>query len=131
MFKYLINGLLAGIGIKLLDNYRRLSFQLLKIEATKFYMYGVQMARLTAVSLMRMGLAVSLICVGILLMHAGLFVLLPWTAKDKAVLGILLGLVYVVIGGIALIVSVNEKRWMRKSGVVEMLDQVTDQSDKA
>ena len=33
MFKYLIKGILAGVAVKLLDNYRHLSVQLLKIEA--------------------------------------------------------------------------------------------------
>ena len=98
MFKYLIKGLLAGMAIKLLDNYRHLSIQLLKIEAAKCYLHGVQMARLSAIGLMRMGLVIALICVGVLLFHAGLFILLPWTVEAKAVLGMILGLAYVVIG---------------------------------
>jgi hypothetical protein len=33
MFNYLIKGPLAGMAIELVDNYRRLSIQLLRIEA--------------------------------------------------------------------------------------------------
>ena len=127
MLQYLIKGLLAGMAIKLLDNYRRLSIQLLKIEAAKCYLHGVQMARLSAIGLMGMGLVIALICFGVLLFHAGLFVLLPWTVEAKAALGVFLGLAYVVIGGVALRAAVDEGTWMEKSGAAEMLKEATDQ----
>ena len=130
MFKYLIKGLLAGIAVKLLDNYRRLSVQLLRIEAAKCYLRGVQLARLSALGLMRMGLALGLICVGLLLVHAGLFILLPWTVEAKAILGVCLGLAYVVIGGVTLHAAMDEKTWMKKSGVVAMLERATRQDNQ-
>jgi hypothetical protein len=127
MFRELIKGLLAGVAIKLLDNWRRLSIQLLKIEAAKCYLHGVQMARLSAIGLMWMGLVIGLICVGLLLFHAGLFILLPWTAETKAVLGMLLGLAYVLIGVVALHAAMDEKTWMEKSGAAKMLKEATGQ----
>jgi len=130
MFKYQLNGILSAIAIKLLDNYRHLSVQLLKIEVVKSYLQGVQMARLSALGLMRMGLLISLICVGVLLLHAGIFILLPWTLEAKAVSGILLGVVYVVAGGLALRSTMDEKAWMEKSGAAEMLKEVTMHSRK-
>ena len=130
MFKYMIRGLLAGITVKLLDNWRRLSIQLLKIEAAKFYMHGVQMVRWSAISLMRMGLAIGLIGIGMLLFHAGLFILLPWTVESKAVLGLFLGLAYMAIGYVALRADTNEKTWMEKSRVAEMLEEATGESKK-
>jgi hypothetical protein len=130
MFKYMIKGILAGITVKLLDNWRRLSVQLLKIEAAKFYLHCVQMARWSAISLMRMGLAIGLIGVGTLLFHAGLFILLPWTVESKAVLGLFLGMAYVAIGYGALHASINEKTWIEKSRVAEMLKESTGQSKK-
>jgi len=130
MFKYLIKGLLAGMAIKLLDNCRRLSIQLLKIEAAKCYVHGVQMARLSAIGLMQMGLVIALICFGVLLFHAGLFILLPWTVEAKAVLGMFLGLAYVVTGGVALRAAMDERTWMEKSGAAEMLKGATGQSKK-
>ena len=53
MFKYLIKGFLSSIAAKLLDNYKRLSIQLLKIEAAKSYLHGVQLARMSAIGLSR------------------------------------------------------------------------------
>ena len=95
------------------------------------FLRGVQIARLSAIGLMRMGLVIGLICVGALLFHAGLFILLPWSVKAKALLGILLGLAYVVIGAVALHAAMDEKTWMKKSGVAKMLEDATGQSKKA
>ena len=130
MFNYLIKGLLAGIAVKLLDNYRRLSVQRLKIEAAKCYLHGVRLARLSAVGLMRMGLVIGLICLGVLLVHVGLFILLPWTLETKAILCVGLGLAYVLIGTLALGAAMNEKTWMQNSGAAEMLEEVTGPSAK-
>jgi hypothetical protein len=130
MFKYLVKGLLAGITIKLLDNWRRLSVHLFKIEAAKLYLHGVKMARLSAIGLMRMGLTIGLICVGVVLFHAGLFILLPWTVETKAIIGMFLGAAYVAIGYVALRAAMDEKTWMEKSGVTEMLEEAAGRSQK-
>jgi len=130
MFKHLIKGFLAGITIKLLDNFRRLSIKVLEIEAAKFYVQGVQMARLSAIGLMRMGLKIGLIVVGVLLFHAGLFILLPWSVESKAVLGMFLGFAYVAIGSVRLHAAMDEKTWIEKSGITEMLEEATDKSKK-
>ena len=130
MFKNLIKGVLSAIAIKLLDNYRHLAIQLLKIEAAKSYVHGVRMARLSAIGLMWMGLVIGLICVGVVLFHVGLFILLPWTVKAKAVLGMFLGVAYVAIGAVALHVAMDERTWMEKSGAAEMLEEASGQPRK-
>jgi len=125
MFKYLMKGLLAAIGIKLLDNYRRLSVQLLKIEAARCYLHGVQMARMSALGLMWIGFLIALIGVGALLFHAGLFLLLPGSLEVKAAIAMGLGLVYVGLGYAALRAALDEKTWMEKSGAAKMLQDAT------
>ena len=130
MYKKLIKGLLAGNAIKLLDNYRRLSIQLLKIEAAKCYLHGVRMARLSAIGFLWIGLVIALICVGLLLLHAGLFILLPWTVGAKAVLGMFLGVTYVVVGGLALRAAMDERMWIEKSGAAKMIEEASGQLEK-
>jgi hypothetical protein len=130
MFKDLIKGVLAGIAVKLLDHYRQLSIQLLRIEAAKACLHGVRVARLLAIGLMLMGLMIALICLGAVLFHAGLFILLPWSVNAKAVLGIFLGLAYVVIGGVALRAATSEKVWMEKSGAAHMIEEATRPTGK-
>jgi hypothetical protein len=128
MIKGLLKGILSGIAVKLLDNYRRLSLQLLKIEAAKSYLHAVRMARLSAIGLMSMGLVIGMMCVGVTLFHVGLFILLPWTVEAKAVLGMVLGLAYVVLGGVALRAAMEERTWMEKSGAAKMLEDATGPS---
>lgn len=130
MFKYLLKGVLSAIAIKILINYRHLSIRLLKIEAAKAYLHGVHVARQSALGLMQMGLLIGLICVGVLLFHAGLFGLLPWTEKAKAILGLVLGLAYIAAGYIALRVGMDEKKWMEKSGASQMMRDATRQDGK-
>ena len=130
MFNYLIKGLMSAVVVRLLDNYRHLSIRLLKIEAAKSYLHGVRMARQSALGLMWMGLLTGLVCVGLVLFHAGLFILLPWTVKAKAVLGMLLGLGYVALGGFALRAEMAEKTWLDKSGASDMLREVTGDARK-
>ena len=48
MLKALLKGTLSAIAIRLLDNYRRMSMQLLKIEVAKAYLHGIRVARLSA-----------------------------------------------------------------------------------
>jgi hypothetical protein len=122
MFKRLINGIVASIAIKLLDNYRHLSVQLFKIEVAKSYLHGVRMARSSAIGLVGLGFVIGLVCVGVLLFHVGLFVLLPWTVEAKAALGMFLGVAYVILGGLVLRAAMDEGTWMKKSGAAEMLE---------
>ena len=67
---------------------------------------------------------------GILLVHAGLFILLPWTLEAKAVLGMALGLAYVLIGIVVLRAAMDERMWMEKSGVAGMLDEAIGRSKR-
>ena len=86
------------------------------------------MVRLLAIGLLQTGLVIALICFGTLLLHAGLFILLPWTVQTKAILGILLGATYIVIGGIALRRAMDEGTWMDRSGATKMLEETMVQS---
>lgn len=130
MIKCLLKGILSTIAVRVLANYRHLSIQLFRAEAVKSYVHGVRLARLSAIGLMRAGLGIGLFCLGALLIHAGLFILLPWTVKAKAVLGVFLGLAYVAYGGVILRAVTDEKTWMEKSGAAKMLNEVTGVKDQ-
>ncbi|MEI6972246.1 MAG: hypothetical protein WCL44_12125 [bacterium] len=130
MFQDMIKGLLGGIVTDLLSSYRRLITQLFRIEAARYYLHGVQMARLSAIGLMLIGLLIGFISIGIVLFHAGLFILLPWSLETKAVLAMIMGLTYMTIGGIALRNTLSEKTWMEKSGAATMIEEATRLSGK-
>lgn len=123
MSKHLIKGVLSAVAAELLSNYRRLSVQMLRIEVAKSYVHGVQMVRTSTMGLLLAGFAVGLICVGVILFHAALFVLLPWSAGVKAVIGLILGFIYAVLGGATIYAAMSEGAWMRKSGAARMVDE--------
>ena len=125
MIKCLFKGILSSIAVRLLADYRNLSVRLLKIEAAKSYLNGVRLARLSAIGLIQAGLMIGLVLLGAFLFHVGLFILLPWTLKAKALLGVCLGLIYVVCGVVMLRAITDEKIWMEKSGATQMLADVT------
>ena len=128
MLNYLLKGVLAASAVKLLENYRQLSVHMLKIEAAKSYLHGVRMVRQSALGLLWMGLLTGLICLGALLFHAGLFMLLPWSLKAKALLGMFLGLAYVAAGAVVLREAMSERVWMEKSGAAKMVRDATGSS---
>ena len=130
MIKCLFKGILSAIAVRLLSDYRHLSVRLLKIEAAKSYLHGVRMARLSAIGLIRAGLMIGLVLLGTLLFHVGLFILLPLTLKAKALLGVCLGLIYVVCGVVMLRAITDEKIWMEKSGAAQMLADVTGDNNQ-
>jgi len=130
MVKNLLKGLLSALATELVVGYRRMSVQLLRIEATKCYLRGVRMARLSAIRTVLVGLEIGLVCFGVLLVHAGAFVLLPWSLEEKAVLGILLGTAYAAIGGAMLRAALSEERWMEDSGATQMLKDATKKPEK-
>lgn len=130
MLKHLLKGLLAGLAVKVLDNYRQLSLQLLKIEAAKAYLRGVHLARLSVLGLIQMGLLLGFIGLGVLLVHVGIFILLPWTVEAKALLAVCLGVAYTVLGGLTLRAAFDEKTWMDRSGATKLLENAIGPAKK-
>lgn len=125
MFYTLFKGYLVAIAVKLLDNYRHLSVQLFKIEVAKSYLHGVRLARLSVLGILGLFFLIGLICLGVILFHVGLFLLLPWSLNAKALLGLILGLLYMSVGVVVLVIAMNEKRWMQKSGATALVAEAT------
>ena len=88
------------------------------------------MARLSAIGLIGLALLIVWIGMGMLLLHFGLFFLLPWSMETKAILGVCLGLAYAIAGSALLVASLRERRWMEKSGASKMVQDATGMSEK-
>jgi hypothetical protein len=123
MIKYLLTGTATAVAIKLLRRYRQMALQLLQMEGVKCYLHGVRVVRLTVLHVMRMVLLLTLLGLGAVLFHAGLFCLLPWSWEVKAVLAMVLGAGYICAGVLALYVAMSEKCWMEKTGALQMLEK--------
>ena len=112
-------------AVRLIDHYRQLTLQLLKIEALKCYLHALQLARVSVLSMMGIGLLTSMMGLGVLLIHVCAFILLPWSVETKATIGLCLGLTYLILGSIILGVIMREKTWMRMSGAEQWMKEAT------
>ena len=111
--KGLLSGILGDVLLWLLKQYRRLSIDLVKIEAAIWYVRGVQTARRLFLSALAVGLCLLLGGVGFILLHIGLYALLPWPVN--AIVLMSLGVIYMGIAVAGLAWACSEETWMRCS----------------
>ena len=123
--KQFLKGTLATFAAKLVVNYRHLSLQLLEIEAAKTYVQGVRISRLVVMAIIGMLFVTGLTLFGLVLLHVGIFMLLPVDNATKACVAVALGLVYMAAGIWVLMKVLAEKVWLEKSGANEMIRSVT------
>jgi len=121
----LIKALQAGILFNRLGTCRNSTVAFAKIEASSLYLRGVRVARDSTIVLLRLSLMVGLIAVGMLLIHAAAFYLLPWSLRTKAYVGLALGGLYSLIGGLVMAREIREQTWLRQSGALALIRQAT------
>ncbi|MHB9144497.1 MAG: hypothetical protein ACYC5Y_04090 [Symbiobacteriia bacterium] len=111
--KQFLSTLLTRVALRLLKSYRRVSLDLLRIEVAGWYVRGVGAARQLFISGLAMAFLVALAVVGFLLMHLGLYALLPAPANAVALLA--LGALYLIVAILGLRWACSEKTWMKYS----------------
>lgn len=122
MTSKLVKAFQAGMALERVDTCRRSSFRLARIELARIYLHGVRVARTSAGSLIRLCLMVGMMAMGLLLLHAALFMLLPWTLRTKAFLMLGLGVIYTVAAAIVIGLDSRETTWIQKSGAQTLLE---------
>jgi len=118
--KKFISGLLTSVALALLKSYRRVSLDLVRIEAALWYVRGVGAARQIFIGGLGLSFLVALAVAGFLLLHAGLFALLP--APAGAIILLALGAVYLLAAVLALRFICSEKTWMKYSKAGHVVD---------
>ncbi len=121
MMKSMLRCFRAGLVIQRAADVRRMSVQLVRIEALRLLLRGVQLARSGVMGLVLMLLLVGLIGLGAVLLHAAGFLLLPFALKTKAFIALGLGFLYLILGMVILRGALDENTWIRRSGVPSML----------
>jgi len=111
--KRLLNALFGSGLVWLAGHYRRLSLDLVKIRAAIWYLKGVQAARRAFIGVVALGLCLGLVLAGFVLVHVGLFLLLPHPAN--AIVLLALGAIYLVGALLALRWACSEKTWLKFS----------------
>jgi len=94
---------------------------ILQIEAAAVYVAGVRKARQAFIALLGLALFLLLALSGFVLIHVALFAWLPWSLPVKALILLVLGVVY-LSGGIAVVLGLSSDRtWMRFTKVDRIL----------
>jgi hypothetical protein len=85
----------------------------LQTEAAAVYVAGVRKARRAFVALLGLALSLLLALSGFVLIHVALFAWLPWSLPAKALVLLVLGVVYLG-GGLAVVLGLSsDQTWMR------------------
>jgi hypothetical protein len=123
--RQILAGLAGAIVTSLLQEYRRVSVQWLKIQAAIWYVKGVAQARRIAVRIVAVVAALLLAMVGFILFHVGLFLWLPVSLATKGLLLAALGLIYLVVAGLVIRALLSERSWLRNSGASDFIEGAT------
>ena len=94
---------------------------ILQIEATAVYVAGVRKARQAFVALLGLALFLLLALSGFVLIHVALFAWLPWSLPAKALILLVLGVIYLGGGGAVVLGISSERTWMRFTKVDRIL----------
>jgi MFS family permease len=102
------------------------SLRLLRLRAATCYLEGVKGARRILILVCLLVFVITLVCAGFVLVPVSMLLFMPWDPDTKAVVGIAVGAVYVLVPAIASIFLLSEKRWMRITGATEVLSKLVD-----
>jgi hypothetical protein len=94
---------------------------ILQIEAAAVYVAGVRKARQAFIALLGLALVLLLALSGFVFIHVALFAWLPWSLPAKALVLLVLGVVYLG-GGLGVVLGLSSDRtWMRFTKVDRIL----------
>ena len=116
MFSSLIKGIVTTIAFWLMNRYRRVSVELVKIEAATYYIKAIQSGRQGLRAALLLWLGVFFFALGVVLLHAALFVwLYLWFGTMAAVaIGLLvLGGIYTTVILLVVHWALSEQAWMK------------------
>jgi hypothetical protein len=94
---------------------------ILHVEAAVVYVAGVRKARQAFIALLGLAVFLMLALGGFVLVHVALFAWLPWSTPVKALILLILGMVYLG-GGLAVVLGISsDQAWMRFAKVDRIL----------
>ena len=128
MWTRLLRTLLAAASVWLLNKYRQMSLELIKLEAAIAYVKCVRSARQAFLAVLAVILGAGLLAAGFVLLHVGLGMLLylafqNWWAVGVALL--VLGILYTLVPLFIIRRLCAEKTWMQFFKADKLVEQVT------
>jgi hypothetical protein len=117
----MFNSFFHGIFDWLKLTYLEPSLTMIKLRVAIYYLEGVKSARNILIIVCLIVFAITIIGAGLVMIPMALLLFMPWSPTAKAVVGIVIGAVYLLAPIIALISLLSEKRWMRLTGATDIL----------
>jgi len=110
----------------LTSTYLEPSLKVLKLRAAIYYLKGVKGAHRILVLICVLVFVITLIGAGLVIVPLALILFMPWEPATKAVVGIIIGAIYLLVPAMALISLLSEKRWMRLTGSADILRKLME-----
>jgi O-antigen/teichoic acid export membrane protein len=99
---------------------------MLKLRVAIYYLEGVKGAHRILILTCLTVFMITLIGASLVMIPVSLLFFMPWEPITKAVVGIVIGAIYLIIAVITLISLLSEKRWMRLTGANDVLRKLVD-----
>ena len=104
--------------------YLKPSLKMLRLRAAIYYLQGVKGAHRILILICLLVFVVTLIGAGLVMIPMALLLFMPWEPTTKAVVGLIVGAVYLLGPAVALFSLLSEKRWMRLTGATDILRKI-------
>jgi hypothetical protein len=98
----------------------------LKAQAADIYLEGMKGARRVLILLCLLVFVITLIGAGLVLIPIALLIFMPWEPQTKAIVGIVVGAVYLLVPLAASLPLLTEKRWMSVTGAEETAKRILE-----
>lgn len=127
--KHLPPVFMPRVALWLLKSYNRVALDRLRIEAAVWYVRGVGAARQLFIGGLALSFVVALAGAGFVLLHLGLYALLPAPANAISLLA--LGAFYLMIAILVVRWACAEKTWMKYSKATHYVERAVGTSPPA
>lgn len=121
-----MNLIFQGILEWLRQTYVEPVLRMFKVQAAIFYLEGIKGVRRVILQMVLLVFLITLIGAGLVLVPLALLLFMPWSPQTKAIVGLLIGLLYLLVPLVALIPLLSEKRWMKITGAQDVLKKLLD-----
>jgi len=121
-----MNSLFQGMFDWVKSAYIEPSLRVLKLRAAIYYLEAVRRAHRILILATVLVFVITLIGAGLVMVPMALLLFMPWDPATKAVVGIAIGALYLILPVVSLITLLSEKRWMRLTGATDVLRKVSD-----
>ena len=100
--------------------------RMLKAQAAVVYLEAIKGARRVLILLCLMIFTITLIGAGLVLIPLALLLFMPWEPQTKAIVGIAVGAVYLLVPLAAMLPALSEKRWMAVTGAEDTVKNLLE-----